>query len=97
MDNDKNLREEHLRGIADNIIELLLKKNEDYGGASFDLGLTGNMVHLWDKTSRYRSLVEKKIASGGKPNFESIKDTLLDIAGYAFIGLTILERENTSN
>lgn len=74
--------------ITNEISTLLLKKNQDYGGASFDLGLNGNMVHLWDKVKRYRNLIEKeKIDS----NFENLSDTLFDIIGYAIIGLHILE------
>lgn len=81
-----------LEKLTNDIIETLLKKNSDYGGASFDLGLNGNMIHLWDKVSRYRSLIEKK-NKGEAPNFESIEDTLKDIVGYALIGLLIFPHE----
>jgi hypothetical protein len=84
------MTEEKLRKITEDLITTLLKKNEDYGGASFDLGLTGNMVHLWDKVSRYRNLVDKRCKEDSLPNFESIADTLKDIMGYAAIGLIIL-------
>jgi len=77
-----------IKKITDEVTEILLKKNQDYGGASFDLGLNGNMVHLWDKVSRYRSLIQ---SSQSNPNFESIDDTLRDIIGYAIIGLHIIE------
>lgn len=77
-----------IKKITDEVTEILLKKNEDYGGASFDLGLNGNMVHLWDKVSRYRSLIQK---GQSDHNFESIDDTLRDIIGYAIIGLHIIE------
>lgn len=82
--------ENSIKEITDEITEILLKKNADYGGASFDLGLNGNMVHLWDKIKRYRSLVEK---DNSKPNFDSLNDTLTDIIGYAIIGLHILDDE----
>ena len=91
------LNDNHLREIMSEIIQTLLKKNEDYGGASFDLGLNGNMVHLWDKVSRYRTLVERQINQGKAPNFESIEDTLKDIIGYSLIGLTILEQNQKEN
>lgn len=84
------LTEERIKIITDEITKLLIKKNSDYGSASFDLGLNGNMVHLWDKIKRYRSLVEK-MQSGDKPNYESIEDTLRDILGYAIIGLIIYD------
>lgn len=83
------MNEEKLREITDDVIQILLKKNADYGGASFDLGLNGNMVHLWDKIKRYRTLVENQ-NRGIEPNFESVQDTLKDIIGYAIIGLLIL-------
>lgn len=79
------MNEENLKKITDDVIQILLKKNVDYGGASFDLGLNGNMVHLWDKIKRYRTLVENQ------NNFESVQDTLKDIMGYAIIGLLILD------
>ena len=49
------MTETQIRSITEDIIQILLKKNADYGGASFDLGLNGNMVHLWDKVRRYRT------------------------------------------
>lgn len=87
------MTKEQIQKITKEVTEILLKKNQDYGGASFDLGLTGNMVHLWDKVRRYRTLVEKK---GQGPNFESVEDTLKDIIGYSIIGLIILENENNA-
>ena len=85
------MNEESIKKITDEMIEILLKKNEDYGGASFDLGLNGNMVHLWDKVKRYKSLVNN---ASKDPHFESLEDTLKDIIGYAVIGLHILKDEN---
>ncbi len=85
------MKEEEVRKITNDVVQILLKKNADYGGASFDLGLNGNMVHLWDKVRRYRTLIENR---DKEPNFESIEDTLRDIIGYAIIGLLILKNEN---
>ena len=83
------MNEQSIKAITDDLTIKLLKKNADYGGASFDLGLNGNMVHLWDKIKRYRNMVE----TGSEPNFEGLKDTLEDIIGYAIIGLHILKDE----
>lgn len=88
------MTKDKIEAITKNLTIELLKKNEDYGSASFDLGLNGNMVHLWDKVKRYKTLVEKKIIEGKDPNFEGLEDTLKDIMGYAVIGLIILESEN---
>lgn len=84
------MNEESIKEITDDITAILLKKNADYGGASFDLGLNGNMVHLWDKIKRYRNLVEN---NNFQPNFEGLNDTLKDIIGYAIIGMHILNDE----
>lgn len=86
---------ESIDAIFREMTELLVRKNQDYKGASFDLGLIGNMVHLWDKVSRYRHLVEGRLLSAApaSPNFEPVVDTLKDIIGYAVIGLHILQSE----
>lgn len=88
------MNEESITKLTGEITEILLKKNHDYGGASFDLGLNGNMVHLWDKVSRYRSLIS---LDNIDPNFESLEDTLKDIIGYAIIGLHILNDKSILN
>lgn len=96
MEAQYRMNEQDLKRLAEDVIELLLKKNQDYGGASFDLGLNGNMVHLWDKVKRYKTLVEKRLEKSANPNFESIQDTLNDIIGYALIGLIILNSEDSN-
>lgn len=88
------MNEKSIKKITDDVTAILLKKNQDYGGASFDLGLNGNMVHLWDKVSRFRSLLSKDSLN---PNFENLEDTLKDIIGYAIIGLHILDDETIND
>ena len=83
----ETMTKESIEEIFNGMSDLLVRKNRDYKGASFDLGMTGNMVHIWDKASRLRHLVESK----EKPNFEGIEDTLKDLIGYAVIGLHILK------
>lgn len=92
--NFTSMNEQSIKQITDEITNLLLKKNQDYGGASFDLGLNGNMVHLWDKVKRYRTLIE---SSDNAIHFESLNDTLMDIIGYAIIGLHILNDDTSVN
>ena len=87
---------EDIKIITDEVSEMLVKKNEDYGSASFDLGLNGNMVHIYDKACRLKSLIEK-VNKGLEPNFESIEDTLKDLLGYSIIGLIILKGEKDAN
>jgi len=97
MNDHPLMTEEKVRNITNDIIAILLKKNQDYGGASFDLGTNGNMVHLWDKVRRYRTLVEKQLCNEGPANFESMSDTLKDIIGYSIIGLIILEYDKNDD
>lgn len=86
------MKREEIKTITDEVTDILIRKNEDYGSASFDLGLNGNMVHIYDKACRFKSLIEK-VNKGIDPNFESIEDTLKDIMGYAIIGLLILKND----
>lgn len=86
---ERIMNPEDIDKIFNEVKETLIAKNQDYGGASFDLGLVGNMVHIHDKESRYRNLVEKQ-GQGLGANFESIEDTLKDLIGYCVIGLLIL-------
>lgn len=92
----KEMTKDSINGIFNGMSDLLVKKNADYKGASFDLGLNGNMVHLWDKVRRYRNMVENSM-QGKEPNFESIRDTLHDIIGYAVIGIHILDAQKEEN
>lgn len=92
----KEMTKESINAIFIGMSDLLVKKNADYKGASFDLGLNGNMVHLWDKVRRYRNMVENSM-QGKEPNFESIRDTLQDIIGYAVIGIHILDPQKKEN
>jgi hypothetical protein len=85
------MTKESIQVITDELSIILQKKNKDYGGASFDLGMKGNFVHIHDKAKRLRTLVWEGQAS----NFESVRDTLLDLMGYCVIGLHILEQEQT--
>ena len=88
MDNKgKEMTRESIQGIFDGMTDLLLKKNHDYKGASFDLGFTGNFVHLWDKVMRLKRTFDNP---NDKPNFEGIEDTYRDIIGYCVIGLHII-------
>ena len=88
------MNKESIKIITDEISSILLMKNEDYGSASFDLGLNGNMVHLWDKIKRYRCLIEK---NKNEPNYECLEDTLKDVIGYAIIGLHILNNDSVED
>ena len=84
---------EKLKEIVDEIINLLLMKNNHYGSKNLELtGLVGVSVRLLDKASRLYNLSAHKVITPERG--ESIEDTLKDIAGYALISLYKL-REGT--
>ena len=81
----KPIRTEELDGVFDNMFEIIVKKNKDYGSDNIqNIGLVGIYFMLSNKLNRISSLLEKD-----KPNFESIEDSYFDIASYALLGLLL--------
>jgi hypothetical protein len=86
------------REIVNAMADLYEKKNSNYGdsfGKLFhDLGPTSGLVPLHNKLDRLTSL----IAKSDKNNFESVEDTLKDLACYAIMNLieTEIEKEKGS-
>lgn len=69
--------------------ELAKAKNQDYGGENITkTGFGGVLVRLVDKAYRQYNLIN---STSAKPNFESIHDTLRDIANYAVIAAMVDE------
>ena len=68
----------------------LEKKNADYGNSAIkNGGLVGNYVRMSDKVNRLDTLLTDHST---KPHvLEPIQDTWLDLAGYATIGVIILD------
>jgi hypothetical protein len=82
---------EKFKKITTEMVELYAKKNSNYGD-SFgklceDLGLIAGLVPLHNKLDRLTNLIK-----GGENNFESIRDTLIDLANYAIMNLIEFER-----
>ncbi|MEI0843565.1 nucleotide modification associated domain-containing protein [Brachyspira pilosicoli] len=80
-------------GSCEELKGTLIKKNRDYG-SSFDksvnkFGWIYVAIELDKKKNRLHSLLKNK----EKPNYESIEDTLLDIAGYCVLSLIYLENK----
>lgn len=82
-----------VKEIANDIAELLERKNKDYGN-SFDktieeYGMTAYFLRIEDKLSRLKNLSK----DNQKPLVdESIEDTLKDIAGYSILMLNYLNK-----
>ena len=78
--------------VCEELKTTLLKKREDYGDYRNTIGrfgLKGIAVRLTDKTERLANLTW----NNREPNYETLYDTLLDIAGYAVLGMLELRRD----
>ena len=90
-----NKKDEYL--ILKQLETLLIKKNKDYNN-SFDrtvdeYGYVVIAIRLEDKINRLNNLMK----NNNEVNYESIEDTLLDIAGYCVLSLIYLENKELSN
>jgi hypothetical protein len=70
---------------------ILIRKQMDYGPRNIMDApggpLVGLTVRLSDKLARLRNLIE----NGNGSQFESLRDTLLDISNYGLIGIMVLD------
>ena len=75
--------------ILSELRSIMMKKQADYGPLNIALAPGGPMnglrVRMYDKLARLNTLADK----AATPNFESIEDTLIDLANYAIIGLLV--------
>ena len=83
--------------VANELIELYNKKNDNYGNSYSklfdDLGEIAGLVPLHNKLDRLTNLVKNPNSN----HFESEEDTLKDLASYAIMMLVELRRINTCN
>lgn len=77
--------------------DLLLRKHADYGPKNIAQApggpLNGLRVRMWDKQARISHLMDK----GKTPDNESLRDSFLDLANYAVIGLMVLDGDWPEN
>ena len=75
--------------LLNELRSIIMKKQADYGPLNIALAPGGPMnglrVRMYDKLARLNNLADKDAT----PNFESIEDTLIDLANYAIIGLLV--------
>ena len=76
--------------IANELLGILFKKHDDYGPMNIagapGGAMNGLRVRMYDKLARLNNLADNKRDT---PNYESIEDTLIDLANYAIIGLLV--------
>lgn len=72
------------------VIDTLVRKQRDYGSANISrFGRRGLLVRMHDKVARLENLLNQKL----EPINESVHDNLLDVVGYAAIGMMWEQRE----
>lgn len=75
--------------IAEELLTILFKKHQDYGPLNIAHAPGGPMnglrVRMYDKLARLNHIVD----TGNTPNYETLEDTLIDLANYAIIGLLV--------
>lgn len=81
----------HLQQIADELVELLLKKHKDYGPKNISDSpggaINGLRVRMHDKLARINNLYDTLKV----PENESLEDSFRDLANYAIIGIMVLQ------
>lgn len=77
-----------LVGKLEEYVNVFYRKHHDYGpGNIAAFGALGVLVRLNDKVERLKNLMKRKTS----PKNESVRDTVLDILGYAAIMLMVLD------
>lgn len=83
---------------AVDVVDMVVAKNRDYGNSFEKLvnkyGMVALAIRFADKFNRLDSLV--KNGRNYVPD-ETLEDTLKDIAGYALLGLVLLEKWKNPN
>ena len=75
--------------IVNQLLRTLYDKHKDYGPMNIagapGGAMNGLRVRMYDKLARLNNLID----TGDTPKYESLEDTLLDLANYAIIGLLV--------
>ena len=84
------MQENDIDKILAELKAILLRKQEDYGPLNISLSpggpYNGLRVRMFDKLQRFSHLYEQK---NDTPNYESLRDTFIDLANYAIIGILV--------
>ena len=77
--------------IRNEAFGIFKKKNSDYGDAFADYGSVGVIVRMGDKIRRMSSITSNSITL---VEDECLRDTLMDLANYAVMGLILLDEKS---
>ena len=84
-------REEQLRRVQDEALDLFKRKNADYGDAFAEYGPVGVLVRMGDKIKRCISISNSGVTL---VESEKMRDTILDLHNYAAMCVMLLDEES---
>jgi len=92
----------HTELIARSVLDMMAAKNSMYGrGASEEMSLKSRITRAYyegigRKAARMPTMVDRILADGSDYEAKAqFLDTLIDVAGYAFLGLAAVSEEIT--
>ena len=80
-------RVEQMKKVQNEGLELVTKKNIDYGDAFAKYGVIGVLMRIEDKLQRSMSITKNGV---NLVNDEGIRDTLIDLHNYATMAIMLL-------
>lgn len=86
MENNLSESQRYTKAIHE-VLELRKERSDIYGDTWSELGFEGNAWHIVNKAGRLRWILKN-----GVNNYESKKDTLLDIVNYALFAICELDK-----
>jgi len=81
-------RPDRVREVFVEAHELCVRKNADYGDAVSKYGAVGVLVRIGDKLGRLVAVTRSGVTLVAD---ESVRDTLIDMANYAALAVTLLD------
>ena len=81
-------RIEQMKIIQSEALELVTRKNTDYGDAFAKYGVIGVLMRIEDKIQRALAITKNGV---NLVNDESMRDTLIDLHNYAAMALMLLD------
>ena len=84
-------RQDQLRHVQHEALELFTRKNIDYGDAFADYGPVGVIVRIGDKIRRLSHITSSGV---NMVNNESVRDTLIDLHNYAAMAIILIDEES---
>lgn len=85
-------RPDRVRDVFNEAHELCVRKSADYGDSVAEHGAVGVLVRIQDKLNRMKTVTSVGITY---VEDESVRDTLIDMAVYAALAVTLLDEKRS--